>query len=538
MVNNRPMIALPQAAPPTTPVRSVGQRRASVRRLSIRLAAAALLAMAAVPVMAFILEPVLGRHLSSLGVLPAYAQEDPLGTSYVTPFPANDTYQTLVIGDTFAEGILYGLVEAMGNDTRLVIQRKHRVVSGLMTSEHGDHLLQLDEVLAREPPHVAIVMLGEDDRQPVRIAGTAKRAAVGSDEWRAEYSRRADAMMKALKRRGAAVYWVGLPNLRRFEANEQAQMMNDIIRERAYLNGIKYIDAFAGFAEEGGGWSAYGPDLAGKMRLLRENDGVNFTGAGNRKLAHFVERELRRDLNQAKSERAIPLAGTAAEQEKIAKPAGAGKAATAAPATAGAGGSAPASGAASRPGTPLAPATPAPAATGEQKADNSRITLRAPGSAGREEAVQIDIVRPPIPASVVALVTRRESPDRPSQMGETLVDQIIGGLTVMSSIMPASGPGQSAGRARISPTQTPFYRVLVKGERLAPKPGRADDLIWPRPEPKLSASEPQAEVQPAPGSIAAPVPAPAAESAKPTVAKPPAPQPASRPARPPREPKG
>ena len=27
-------------------------------------------------------------------------------------------------------------------------------------------------------------------------------------------------------------------------------MMNDIVRERTYLNGIKYIDAYAGFIDE------------------------------------------------------------------------------------------------------------------------------------------------------------------------------------------------------------------------------------------------------------------------------------------------
>jgi hypothetical protein len=31
--------------------------------------------------------------------------------------------------------------------------------------------------------------------------------------------------------------------------------------------------------------------------------------------------------------------------------------------------------------------------------------------------------------------------------------------------------------------QTPYYRVLFKGERLTPRAGRADDLPWPRPEP-------------------------------------------------------
>ena len=38
-------------------------------------------------------------------------------------------------------------------------------------------------------------------------------------------------------------------------------------------------------------------------------------------------------------------------------------------------------------------------------------------------------------------------------------------------------------RRRLSPTQTPYFRVMVKGERVTPRPERADDVSWPRPEP-------------------------------------------------------
>ena len=61
------------------------------------------------------------------------------------------------------------------------------------------------------------------------------------------------------------------------------------------------------------------------------------------------------------------------------------------------------------------------------------------------------------------------------QAGDLLVDQIAGGLTLMSSIAPA---GNKA-RGKLSPTQAPYFRLLVKGERLTPKPGRADDTAMP-----------------------------------------------------------
>ncbi len=69
-------------------------------------------------------------------------------------------------------------------------------------------------------------------------------------------------------------------------------------------------------------------------------------------------------------------------------------------------------------------------------------------------------------------MARRESA---GQAGDLLVDQIAGGLTLMTSIAPSS----KQAKGRLSPTQAPYFRLLVKGERLSPKPGRADDVTWP-----------------------------------------------------------
>src|SRR5690606_37942988 len=120
-------------------------------------------------------------------------------------------------------------------------------------------------------------------------------------------------------------------------------------------------------------------------------------------------------------------------------------------------------------------------AGGEQKEDNSLINLKTVGPDGRESIVPLEIVRPAIPASVVALVSRKQSPERATPMGAVLVDQITGGLNIMSTITAAS-EASIDGQRRLSPTQTPFFKVLVKGERLQARAGRADDFAWPRPE--------------------------------------------------------
>jgi uncharacterized protein len=437
-------------------------------------------------------------------VAPARAQEEPQqGNSYLTLYPPGDVYAVHVIGDGIAEGLLNGLNEAFRGDNRVQIKPKVHELGNIIKPELADQLKVLDDVIGREQPAIAVVMFGPQDR--ISIKGPAgKKVWMDSDEWRAEFSRQVDTIVRQFKRRGVSVYWVSLPNVRKAETNEDVQVLNEIIRERVYLNGFKYIDAYAGFADEGGGYAQQGPDLAGKIRLLRESNGVNFTEAGNRKLAHFVERELKRDLTQAKSDRTIPLAGSEAEQAGInasrlaalavAKPAGS---------PAGSPGS----------GAPAAVDATQGAAgltAGEQKADSGRINLAVAAQGGREEIISIDLLRPAIPPSVLAIVNRKENAEKATQLGDLLIYQVSGGLMVMSSITPATDPANPEARRRLSPTQTPYFRVMVKGERMTPRPGRADDTSWPRPEP------PPVVVQPAAAPDAPPLaPAPAAAAKKP-----------------------
>jgi hypothetical protein len=66
-----------------------------------------------------------------------------------------------------------------------------------------------------------------------------------------------------------------------------------------------------------------GPDVEGQNRRLRTADGVHFTKFGARKLAHYVERELRRGLlnrTSAPAIAALPSAPEKIEPQTPAKP--------------------------------------------------------------------------------------------------------------------------------------------------------------------------------------------------------------------------
>lgn len=431
---------------------------------------------------------------------PAAAQGPALSTSYITPFPENDTYRLEVWGDVLAEGLLTGLIEQLADEPRISIQRRHRPVQGLLRSSFDEDVSEIVSELARSNANIIVIMIGLNDRYPMRLAN-GRRTPVGSEIWQQEYGRRVDRIMRAFRAQRIAVYWVGLPIVRRPDVNEELQAISGVIRERAYAAGQKMIDIYAATTNEDGRYNPYGPDISGTNRLLRQGDGITFTQAGNRKLAHFVERELKRDIMQARAQRSIPLAGSEAEQRLIRplKQSPATDAATRASAAANAG---------SKPAPSAARVTAQPG-EGDLKADNGRVTISDAGNSGRQETVAVELPRPAIPGSLMALLARRAASDRTAQPGEVMVREIPGGLTLSRTISVPSASG--AQRRRALPSQTPFFRVLVRGEQLEPKAGRADDIAWPpisRPAQATPAAAEPAQTPASPQQAPLPLPRP------------------------------
>jgi len=83
------------------------------------------------------------------------------------------TTTILVIGDSFADWLGYGLEEALTDTLEMGVVRRIKAASGLThyESAHGDTLdwsQAIKETLAAEKPNAIVVMLGLNDRQPLR----------------------------------------------------------------------------------------------------------------------------------------------------------------------------------------------------------------------------------------------------------------------------------------------------------------------------------------------------------------------------------
>ncbi len=114
------------------------------------------------------------------------------------------------------------------------------------------------------------------------------------DRWVELYSKKIEEMIGVLKSRGVPVLWVGLPAVRGAKATADMLFLDSLYRDAAGKAGITYVDVWDGFVDESGRFLQKGPDFEGQPRKLRSDDGVFFTRAGARKLAHYVEREVTR----------------------------------------------------------------------------------------------------------------------------------------------------------------------------------------------------------------------------------------------------
>jgi hypothetical protein len=284
---------------------------------------------------------------------------------------------------------------------------------------------------------------------------------VGSDGWREIYGQRVEAFIKKLRQANIAVYWVGLPVMRSPGQSTDAEAMNDLFREKSFINGAKFIDTWNGFTDEGGRYSAYGPDMTGQVKRLRADDGVHFTMRGYLKLAHFVEKELRRDLNLAKIERNIPLAGNEDEQAKVMGRDAVASQSDPEPAPAAQGQSAPA------PGPEAAAGEQAPVSDQKPELQESNVG-------------DVSVVRPVIDQALQAAQSMApQSPASTLPETETITSELPTGLTAVATLSAVTDLSLASSRPRLPLAQRPYYKVLIRGEQPKPKDGRGDDFTWP-----------------------------------------------------------
>lgn len=160
-----------------------------------------------------------------------------------------------------------------------------------------------------EAPPASDDQADSSDTPSISAPERTARSANGLNEFRSErwielYKKKIEELTAVLKTKGVPILWVGLPALRGPKATSDMLFLDSLYRESAAKTGVTYVDVWDGFVDEAGRFMQRGPDFEGQPRALRTGDGVFFTKPGARKLAHYVDREIKRLL----ANRALPVA--------------------------------------------------------------------------------------------------------------------------------------------------------------------------------------------------------------------------------------
>jgi hypothetical protein len=203
-----------------------------------------------------------------------------------------DAKKVLVIGDFMGAALADGLIMAMETEPGIVIEKETDGSSGLVRTDHLHWPDKLRRKIEEIKPSLVVVMLGSNDRQQMTIGGEKEKFR--SDAWNAEYEKRVSELIKVAADARVPLIWTGLPSFQSPSLSADAATFNSMYRAKVEAAGGTFIDIWDGFADENGKFIASGSDINGQPVRLRGSDGLSLTKAGKRKMAFFLEKDLKR----------------------------------------------------------------------------------------------------------------------------------------------------------------------------------------------------------------------------------------------------
>lgn len=389
-----------------------------------------------------------------------------VSSSYVTPFPSGGTYKVLVLGDGYAESAWLGLKKAFKNNPKIEIFREIDYGAGLISRGRKDWVKRLDNVLSKRSYNIAVIMIGLGDTRRIKIKG--KTYKMDTEEWRNNYRKRIREVLRKFSSRKISVYWTGLPIVRSERLGLALKTINQLANRQTAGAEVRFIDNWLHFSSENGQYTQYGPDVEGKIRLLRQKDGVYFTRTGYEKLGFFIHKFIQRDLREARAERNVPLLGGERDQTYLLR-----RYTLENPSN-----RRPKSGGITLKGEKaLKGKNPTGSLFQRREYETPKhATIKLPAAKSKTgKEVQLRIIRPAIPAAAFS-ITRRSALglNSQAQLDETLMSEKQEEIISLSIPSTLSQLTSNRDKRRIPLTQTPYYKLVVRGDAQISKPGRAD----------------------------------------------------------------
>lgn len=211
-------------------------------------------------------------------------------------------YRFLIVGDSFvavAGGFGEILEQKLLGFSDVAVRRAGKVSSGLSRPDYFDWPKESLAAINEFKPNVAVVMMGTNDAQSfeVIVDGKKKVLQYGTEQWDAEYSRRAESFIKLCTDRDIALYWVGLPAMR--DPVYAAKIAHVGALQKSAAESDPMAKFLSGQELMAGNKSDYEPFMAddkGIMRATRNPDGVHLSYFGGTILTGKIIEKIGQDI--------------------------------------------------------------------------------------------------------------------------------------------------------------------------------------------------------------------------------------------------
>ncbi|WP_034987823.1 SGNH family hydrolase [Bartonella florencae] len=203
--------------------------------------------------------------------------------------------RVLIMGDFVASALADALKKLFIDNTDIIIINDTIPNSGLVRTDLISWQSIISQYIDKNKADALVIVIGANDNQsittPYGIFSTAQ------PEWFNIYKQRIIEIVETLHNSGKPWIWMGQPAFENDNLTQKMKIFNALYKQATEKAGGYFVDIWNGFTDEQGQFSFSGYDTNGKIMRLRTHDGINFTSAGKRKLASYLEKKLENILN-------------------------------------------------------------------------------------------------------------------------------------------------------------------------------------------------------------------------------------------------
>ena len=194
-------------------------------------------------------------------------------------FAATAEKNLLIIGDSLGDGFWLGI----NNDRDRLKNEQLKTIKGSVQGQSItgkgflSYLDKVKEIRTSVNPDYVVIWIGANDQAPeAKVKGKDNPSYLA---WQEIYKKNALKLLDVLKVAPDKVYWVSLPIMRGEKNNNNAHLINSILKQISLERKVRYVDIEKYLTDESGNFSRT-TNYNGKFIQIRADDGVHFTTIG------------------------------------------------------------------------------------------------------------------------------------------------------------------------------------------------------------------------------------------------------------------